>query len=800
MHVAPRNEDARRVLSVVSAYCHDAGITYKHLVDEEVLKWLTSKYAPKTSAGKFVTIYPDGERELDSVLTGLSAALAGFEGPEVLGDLRFCDSILHVRYGAYRGRLVLTPDGECRSVIRDDVGRDVPDEKPPYFDPPKWAALPDVLKGSLERHLATRFDFPYRITGVCHLTACGGVYKGIDGAGKSVVLKEARVFSGIDLAGRDAQYRLRAEYAALDALKGVRGVPDPIELLEYGSRSFLVMQAVPGDVSWRWIGTYNPLFKADSTSADRADYVERAGRLVANVENTVKDIHDCGLAVCDFHPGNLLITRGGDHHLVDFEAARPLIETPCHLPLGAPGFVGRGMTPEGHDTFALNRLKLWLLAPFNNVWHLVPETVERHYDYAMSRFGAVPWLPARAKVGHGACAKEGLSDRASQPYEPLMAPRATLRSIARGIAASVDSAGDHRLFPGDIRQLESGPTGLFYGAAGVLWALTESGVDVPPSWFDWLWKAASEPARPDPGLATGLSGAAVAFAAYGQQDRALDVLTAAMDLARGLRSAEYARGLTGVALAALEVSLPCANAEGLRYVLGVGAGLSDAMRAGLTPDPERAGLMHGASGPALLFSRLYDLDGDPRWLDRAEQAIGADLACCVRTEHGTLEVDDRVRTLAYLERGAGGIGLAMCEVMRRRPVPGWTDTLGLIGRALAAEYVVEPQLLNGRAGLLAVLAEIQDTPGTPDFSSAIRRHIELFSLHQAAYRGEIAFLGDRCLGLSMDYGTGSAGILLALGRALRSGSRWLPGLSAEHRSAPERSDLVGVEEMAASHR
>jgi len=42
----------------------------------------------------------------------------------------------------------------------------------------------------------------------------------------------------------------------------------------------------------------------------------------------------------------------------------------------------------------------------------------------------------------------------------------------------------------------------------------------------------------------------------------------------------------------------------------------------------RAGLMRGASGPALLFLHLYERTGDEDWLARARAALRMDLACC----------------------------------------------------------------------------------------------------------------------------------------------------------------------------
>jgi hypothetical protein len=61
-----------------------------------------------------------------------------------------------------------------------------------------------------------------------------------------------------------------------------------------------------------------------------------------------------------------------------------------------------------------------------------------------------------------------------------------------------------------------------------------------------------------------------------------------------------------------------------------------------------------------------------------------------------------------------------------------------------------------------------------------------------SYRGNLAFPGDQLLRLSMDLGSGTAGILLALGAALHDAPVHLPFLSAVPADVSSRvdSDLI----------
>ncbi|MCF2434740.1 hypothetical protein LV779_08365 [Streptomyces thinghirensis] len=70
--------------------------------------------------------------------------------------------------------------------------------------------------------------------------------------------------------------------------------------------------------------------------------------------------------------------------------------------------------------------------------------------------------------------------------------------------------------------------------------------------------------------------------------------------------------------------------------------------------PNRAGLLYGATGSALLFLRLYERTGDTGLLDLAGDALRQDLARCVRGAGGALQVDEGWRTMPYPRRGQRG--------------------------------------------------------------------------------------------------------------------------------------------------
>ena len=249
-------------------------------------------------------------------------------------------------------------------------------------------------------------------------------------------------------------------------------------------------------------------------------------------------------------------------------------------------------------------------------------------------------------------------------------------------------------------------------------------------------------------------------------------------------------GLSGFALAMMSVGDracdPELSAAGMRAAETVAApylaaspeaGSHDA--AGGSDGP--VGLLRGASGKALLFIRMYERTGNPGYLDAAEGAIAADLAQCVTNRHGALQVDDNGwRTLPYVGGGSAGIGMVIDQFTAHRGKDALADAVR--GIRLAANYGLYAQagLFNGRAGMIACLASARDAGqagndgGGEAAGRAISTHVDRLAWHAVPYGGGLAFPGDMLLRLSMDLGTGTAGVLLGTAAALAPDRAVLP--------------------------
>ena len=93
--------NAEKIVDKVWEYCITHAISFKFLRSSRVLFMRNSKYSPRASSGKLVTIYPADENALHTILTDLGAELAGEPGPYILSDLLWSDGPLHGLYGAF---------------------------------------------------------------------------------------------------------------------------------------------------------------------------------------------------------------------------------------------------------------------------------------------------------------------------------------------------------------------------------------------------------------------------------------------------------------------------------------------------------------------------------------------------------------------------------------------------------------------------------------------------------------------------------------------------------------------------
>ncbi|TQJ31122.1 class III lanthionine synthetase LanKC [Microbacterium sp. SLBN-146] len=765
IHLSATAGSAREVVAAAAAYCAEEGVSFKHLMTVSAARAFNLKNAPRSSSGKVVTIYPRAE-DLVRHADALAERLQGFVGPRILTDLPWGDGIVGVRYGAFRNVVRVDATGRIRNYFRTEAGGLIQDERNPWFEAPDDIEVPPAPPAR-----ASAGPSPleaYRDYSALHFSNAGGVYRAWDPAGERwVVIKEARPHVEPGAEGESADAHLRRELTALAALRGTRGVPPLISSFEDEGHFFVVTELVEGESLQRWLALHHPLVLSAFPSArDVDDYVTRAARLFERLERLSDAVQARGWVHDDVHPGNILVDDDDEVALVDWECASEIEAAARWAPLRRQGFGSALVAPRERERQALDRIALWMLAPYQHVVALAPELEHVHIAYARRRYGALPERLERALVRLSTA-------QSAERGGPVPVDRSLTRRLATGVRASMQPARADRLFPGSLEQFSLGGATYAFGAAGVVHVLERHGGGAPREAVAWL-ESEWVKGVPASGLMDGEAGVALALADTGTMVLPTrDVGPAHPD------DITYATGAAGRALVALELGDRTGTAEATARAFAA----AEQIAAMLSHDDvlPSAGLLYGWSGPALLFLHLFRRTGDSVWLDRCVRAVDIDVSRCVDRGAGGLQaLGEGSRAIAYLAHGSSGIGLVIDELLDVVDLPELRARLEPITAACSPEVVVQPALFSGRAGLaLALHRLVPRLTGAPAerARTALSRHLDCLPLTLIdSGADDVRVPGDHCLRQSMDFANGAAGLIAVLGE-IASGTPAVPFLS-----------------------
>ncbi|GAA3834018.1 class III lanthionine synthetase LanKC [Streptomyces coacervatus] len=776
IHASATRANAERIAAIVWDYCVPRRIPFKFVPGPHLLHLRNTKYAARDTSGKFVTVYPAGEEQLHRVLRELGRLLEGFEGPYILTDLRWYDGPLYVRYGAFARTFVVDERGSLVPAVRDGAGTLVPDRRAPSFQVPEWVTLPAFLEPHLAaRNTTTVGELPYRIEKALHFSNGGGVYAGTDTrSGRKVVLKEGRPHAGLASDGADAIARLEREKQALEQVAGTGVVPEVRDWFMLGDHRFLVMDFLEGRPLNSFFAERHPLLTPDPDPDAVRAYTDWAVRIHGAVERAVEAVHARGIVFNDLHVFNIMVAPDGESvSLLDFEAAAP-VATSGRQVVAHPGFFAPpDRTGTDVDRYALACLRLALFLPVTTLFvvdrgkaaHLAEVIAEQFPDVPREFLDeAVAEIARDAGVGAPALVRPG-----DWPH--------SRDSMVKAILASATPDRDDRLFPGDIAQFsDGGGLGLAHGAAGVLYALAETGAERYEEGERWLLARTDLPPVGTPlGLYDGLAGVAHVLDRLGHRQRALDLVEGILAEKWQNLSSTLHGGLAGLGLVLGRLAGTTGESE-LRERAAEAADIL--IRRLAEPPPEtrtrrRAGLLRGASGTALFLLRQYEWTGDAGLLEAAGTALRRDLECCVvQQSGGGLEVDEGWRTLPYLGDGSAGLGMVLDDYLAHATDAEFDKARSGIVTAATCRFYAQPGLFQGRAGMILHLGRTTE-PGATDRQLA--EQIAGLDWYAMAYEGQLAFPGHQMMRLSMDLATGTAGCLLALAAATE-GSAHLPFL------------------------
>ena len=770
IHVSTVPGEAEATLRDTARICVRHGVPFKFLRSEKALLLVAGKYMNRSGAGKFVAAYPPDETVFLALADELSRTLAGRSGPYILSDLRIGDAPVYTRYGAYVPRWCADAEGRQVLALRDPSGTLVPDERGVVFRVPSWVEVPEALRPHLAARAAARDDtFPYTVTEALQFSSAGGIYLAQDrGTGRRVVLREARPHCGLDATGDDAVTRLHREHRALTALAGLDCVPEVYGVRTVWEHHFLIEEHIEGNTLLEEIVARFALVRGADSADELAPYVAWTESVTRQLSRALEAIHARGLRFGDLHPSNIIVRPDGRIALVDFEYATALDDVTTPL-AGAQGLQAPQGTPGAEaDAYALWATWLAMLMPVMEMAGLERAKALTLESWARQRYALPPGAgPARPGLLHGLEASRRREAEVAALFDGPEVDWASLRTgLLAGIHAGATPGRADRLFPGGPGLFATGGTDLVNGAAGVLYALHRAGAPVPGEWTDWLAAAAL---RRDPagaaGLYDGLPGAALVLCLLGRTGQGREVWERAMSAAPATASADLFTGRAGTALAALRMARLGGTVPDpalIESALGTARDLDRLVRGEQVDGlrlPESAGLLRGLSGAALVLLELHALTGE-EWLRRAARtALAREAGHLVTMDDGSLQVKDGRRHLLYLDQGSSGIALVAQAYTARYADEELSALIPGVAEGCAMEFVREPGLFTGRAGLAAAAGQLDPVTRTgPGVLTSVRN----LAWHLVADEDRLLVPGATLRRFSADLGTGAAGLLLAL--------------------------------------
>ncbi|MFE1541430.1 class III lanthionine synthetase LanKC [Streptomyces microflavus] len=770
IHVSTVPDEAEATLRDTARICLSHGVPFKFLRSTRALSLMADKHMNRSGAGKFIAVYPPDDTVFRALAEELSTALAGRSGPYVLSDLRIGDAPVYTRYGAYVPRWCADADGSRVLALRDPSGQLVPDERGVVFRTPSWVEVPSFLRPHLAARAAARDDtFPYTVTEALQFSNAGGIYLAKDReTGRRVVLREARPHCGLDGAGDDAVTRLHREHRALTTLAGLDCVPEVHGVRTVWEHHFLIEEHIEGNTLLEEIVGRFALVRGAVTVEELAPYVAWTDAMVGELSRALEEIHARGLRFGDLHPSNIIVRPDGRIALVDFEYATALDDQDTPL-AGAQGLQAPPGTPGAEaDAYALWATWLTMLMPLTEMAGLERAKALTLESWARSRYGLPAGAgPARPALLHGLDESRRREAEVAALFEPEVDWAGIRTRLLAGIHAGATPERTDRLFPGGPGLFATGGTDLANGAAGVLYALHRTGAPVPEEWTDWLAAAAL---RRDPaeagGLFDGLPGTALVLTLLGRAEQGRELWDRAMSTASPAPSADLFTGRAGIALAALRMARASDGPEpGTRLIdtaLSTARDL-DLLARGEEVDgmrlPESAGLLRGLSGAALLHLELHALTGEDWLREAARTAVGREAGHLVTLDDGTLQVRDGGRNLLYLNQGSSGVALVAQAYTARHEDPALDALIPGVRKGCAMEFVREPGLFMGRAGLVATAGQLSpDGRRGPEVLASVRN----LTWHLLADEDRLLVPGATLRRCSADLATGAAGLLLSL--------------------------------------
>jgi hypothetical protein len=555
LHISSRTDRVPECLMRVLPLLREIGVPFKLAASSTVARGLNAGEFGQEQVGKIITIYPEDDAQAASLGERIGQLLQGFPGPTIDNELCVLPGApVYARYGGFSQQTIRSKLGPNIAVVRDRDGQ--------QFADVRWAAMDKVLRIESPFPAAQRsligplIADRFLVVGPISLLGQRRVSIGVDIVdARRVAIKTARRHAGSDDLGRNAVAAIEHEYRLLSHFHDVIDVPTPIALVEDDARTYLVMDYVDGVPLFG-----HPILDRPATKNHISTVADIACRLVDLVES----VHTRGCFVGDLAPPNILRGSDGRLTLVDLEYAGVTAEK-RPTGFGVPGYMNPSVLareteagPES-DLYGLAATLYYILTGVDLSSHPHAERLLAEGDMLTP-----PWrqLVRNLLSIPAECDTLLLLRDAKGAIIDSITGTSALTVSPREIARTVDGARSAR----DVN-----PQNLLRGLSRALCSCADWETDGPGIW------TSRHPTT------------------LGDQHR------------------DFHLGDAGVAIGLLRLGIASDDPETIATVVRV----ADRLWVRRPEADYPAGLFIGECGVGLLYISLYEVTGDPVWLERA---------------------------------------------------------------------------------------------------------------------------------------------------------------------------------------
>jgi tRNA A-37 threonylcarbamoyl transferase component Bud32 len=305
------------------------------------LRQLNSPHAPRSSSGKFITIYPADLESFRELIVECDRSTQGFKAPFILSDKPFArGSNAYYRYGAFKREVTWNLDGMAVYSLKNEAGESAADIRGVSSRQPDWTIDPlgtgapqSELQPAQVKQDAILLNGRFSVTHAIRHANKGGVYLAMDRlSGNKVVIKEARPHVATDYLERDATHRLAREAENLHAMHSLGITPAVIDLFQESGHHFLAIEWIPGKTLRSFVAEHRKTSTAPLAKPT-------LGSLAVKIAHLLDRCHKAGFIVRDFTPNNIMVQPNGHMLLIDIEMACKIGDPmPIGIGDGTPGY------------------------------------------------------------------------------------------------------------------------------------------------------------------------------------------------------------------------------------------------------------------------------------------------------------------------------------------------------------------------------------------------------------------------------------------------------------------------------